>query len=138
MTVHQRNCCILLYNFLRNQVLCDEISEDIIICGIDTYFQYRLIVDKKISDISLTSQEVAFLNPLFYQNEKLLIVLSFEINKLFNRKNEIIDNDMFNCNAVYFNLIDFLLSENDCKKNYGYNGEILDCKMPKFKNKVLS
>lgn len=86
MTVHQRNCCILLYNFLNNNVSGNEISKKIIECAMDTIIKYNSIKDKQIKD------DKEFFNDCLYSNELLLITLGYNLRQLVEkRKQEVID-----------------------------------------------
>lgn len=87
MTVNQKNCCKLLYDFLDNNISEDEISESAIECAIETIVMYNNINNKK----TRSPEEKNFLNDCFYSNELSLIKLIFKINQhVENRKRELV------------------------------------------------
>lgn len=103
MTVYERNCCYLLYKYLKRDLDFEEISDKTVNLGLNVYLKYRQINDKIKNNLSLTSDESSFLNHIFYDNEMLLILLSLEIRKLINRLK---NNPNFNeDNIDYYNLV---------------------------------
>ena len=118
MTVNDRNCCILLYKFLKNELDIEDISEKVIICGVHAYLLNQSIKEKKKNNISLNLEEKLFLNCLYYDNEMLFILLDLQIRKLINefkcRNNHFRVRDLYYLDIIYdlVNIEDNL----DCKK----------------------
>ena len=84
MTPNQKNCCILLYDFLHNNISGGEISKSTIECAMDTIFMYNNIKDKQ----QKTIEEKEFFNDLLYSNELLLIQLTYNLRKLVDKRRQ--------------------------------------------------
>lgn len=86
MTVNQVSCCLLLNNLLCNGEEFKDVLSDTIIVAMDTVIEYVMIMDKKKKNILLTDEEKEFLNNIFYDNQELLIDLTYRIKALFNKR----------------------------------------------------
>lgn len=116
MIVYERDCCYLLYKFLKRDVFITDLSERSIKCAIDTYKMYRKIKNKKNN---LTENEKKFLNYFYYDNLKLLMILELEIRKTINILNEIKDHNLLKYYVDHIKIINRILEEINIEEKSG-------------------